>query len=139
MHEVGVLYKVIFYTFINRTLTVTLMPETLREEVVLKRIRKYFKRIHNCNSLLPVYSPDERGIFRIIGGVCENSSRYEIERSIVKGRFVEVVGYAVRLPYFYPTGAPQDPGDSKSGYVAKVELVEFEESKSLDVIVEEFE
>ena len=116
------------------------MPEVLRDEVVLKRVRKYIKRMHNCNSLLPAYSLEEEGLFRVIGAVDESDcKRFDIEHSIVKGRFIDAIAYAVRLSYFYPAGAPQDPGNSQSGYVIKIELVELEDSKSLDAIVTELE
>ncbi len=116
------------------------MPETLREEVVLKRVRKYFRRIHGCNSLLPVYPPEEEGIFKIVGGACNaDGRRYDIERSIVRGHFVDVIGYAVKLTSFYPEDAPQDPGNSQAGYIVKVELVELEENGSLDAVVRELE
>lgn len=79
------------------------------------------------------YELKEEGYYRMLGGLVGTQGHRNKIWGILKGRFADVISYAVQQPKFYGNcaGSYNDPGHHDSGKIEKYEIQELKKEKGL--------
>ena len=91
-------------------------------EQLKERIDSYLTRS------VPKYNLNEEGVFRVTGAEYGDLSQdhfYTIphnELGFVKGRFIDVIAYALDIPQFYYEWDKENPVNENAGYITKIEV-----------------
>lgn len=112
-------------------------PEENRE-----RVEAYIERIRHDRHI-PRYPIEEKGHYRLVGGVYGDgdSSRRKENTIVVRGRFIDVIAWAVEQDEFYAdwcsSEEPENVNNCNHGHIEKVELKELPRDATLDSFVEQ--
>ncbi len=105
-----------------------------------EKVRLYIERINDKrdNARPPSYDLNEVGLYRLRN---HELSEYADEQiKVYRGRFIDVIAHAVRLPDFYGDWMDNtDPGNCNCGYLEKVKIVNVKKRKGLEDDIKEQE
>jgi len=105
----------------------------MAEQSLTKRIFDYLRRAKEEKRL---YSLEEKGIFRIVGG--NYGGKRNIFGELYEGQFMDVLKFALQQQRFYDEklGMNSDVGDKRNGYIIKADNDDLNKFKRTRILTE---
>jgi len=106
----------------------------MTNEGLVKRVEEYTHRMKTRD--VPRYALDEQGIYEIRGGSRDTTGYNEIP-GLFRGRFVDVVAYAVQQTAYYGEWiSSDDAGNCNNGHVKKYDAPKMTDVPEVKGLVE---
>lgn len=106
----------------------------MKREELIRKINLYLKRAKE-DTLVENHPLNRKGYWRIMGGGRSNYGRREPMKNVVRGKFIDVVAYAVQQPEFYADWCTSDdPSNCNHGTVEKIEVRELKDKGLSEVV-----